>query len=160
MPPFIEFMIPFSEAMVKLQLKGDEIFFPNLQDSIPIFIDNIFQFNKLFAMIFMLIVIIIPVFFLEELFLWLKLIMKKYAIVDLIYKIIVGIIFIRLMIQLLMLMEIKWSNVLLFICSLFLMMISLFESTPLNKQLIRNNKIILNLNERIINNELNMTKQS
>jgi hypothetical protein len=158
-PPLVEFIVPFSEAMQRLQLKLNGIFLSNSEDFIKSFINNIFQFNKLFAMIFIVIVFFI-IFYSEELFLWFKLIMKKYAIVDLIYKIIVGIITIGLLIELLMLMEIKWSNVILFIFSLFLMMISLFESTPLNKQLIRNNKIILILNEKIIINESNMTKHS
>lgn len=118
-PPYIEFILPFSEAMVRLQLKIPEIFLPNFEDFIKIFINNIFQFNKFFAMIFVVIVIFI-VFYLEELFLWFKLMMEKYEIVDLIYRIIVGIITIGLLIELFMLMEIKWSNVLLFIFSLIL----------------------------------------
>ena len=160
-PPLIEFIFPFSEAIVKLQLKIEGIFFSlKFENFLSDFIENIFQFNYLFAMILAMIVIVIPILYPEELFIWFKLIMKKYAVVDLIYKVIVGIISIGLLIELLMFMEIIWSNVILFIFSILLMEISQFGSKPLNKQLIRNNKIILNLNERIINNESNVTKHS
>ena len=152
-PPLIEFIFPFSEAIIKLQLKIEGIFFSiNFENFLSDFFENIFQFNYLFAMILVMIVIVIPIFYLEELFLWFKLIMKKYAVVDLIYKIIVGIITIGLLIELLMLVEIIWSNVILFISSIFLMMTSQFGLKSFNKQLIRSYKIILNLNERIINN--------
>ena len=134
-PPLIEFIFPFSEAIVKLQLKIEGIFFSiKFENFLSNSIENIFQFNYFFAVVLAMIVIVIPVFYSEELFIWFKLIMKKYAVVDLIYKIIVGIITIGLLIELLMLMEIIWSNVILFIFSILLMEISQFGSKPLNKR--------------------------
>jgi len=157
-PPLIGFIFPFSEAITKLQLKISNTSYI-FKDYLTNFFDILIQFNTTFAIFFIAIIFFIPIFYSEVLFLWFKLIMKKYAVIDLIYKIIVGIIIIGFLIELLMLMEIIWSNVLLFIFSILLMMISQFESERLNKQLIKNYKIILNLNERIINNESNMTRR-
>ena len=156
-PPLIGFIFPFSEAITKLQLKISNTSFI-FEDYLINFFDIMIQFNTTFAIIFIAIIFFIPIFYSEVLFLWFKLIMKKYAVIDLIYKIIVGIIIIGFLIELLMLMEIIWSNVLLFIFSILLMMISQFESERLNKQLFRNYKIILNLNERIIYDETTMVR--
>jgi hypothetical protein len=79
-----------------------------------------------------------------------KLIIKKYVIVDTIYRIIVGIIIIGFVIEILLCMEIKLINVFILFFSILCMTISKVESKPLNEQLNRNYKIILNLNERII----------
>ncbi len=152
-PPLIEFMHLFSEAIVKIQFKNNEIYFQIIENQISDFFTNLFQINELFAKVFgvfSIFVIFILIFHWEELFLWFKLLMKKYVIVDLIYKIIVGIIVIGFVIEILLCMEIKWSNVLIFIFSILCMTMSKVGSEPLNKQLNRNYKIILDLNERII----------
>jgi hypothetical protein len=152
-PPLIEFTRLFSEAIVKIQFKNNEIYFQIIENQISDSFTNLFQINELFAMVFGVIsifVIFILIFYGEELFLCFKLLMKKYVNVDLIYRIIVGIIVIGFVIEILLYMEIKWSNVLILIFSILCMTMSKVGSKPLNEQLSRNYKIILNLNERII----------
>ncbi len=152
-PPLIEFTRLFSEAIVEIQLKNNEIYFQTIENRFSDFFTNLFQINEIFAMIFSVIsifVIFILIFYGEELFLYFKLIMKKYVIVDTIYRIIVGIIIIGFVIEILLCMEIKLINVFILFFSILCMTISKVESKPLNEQLNRNYKIILNLNERII----------
>jgi hypothetical protein len=152
-PPLIEFTRLFSEAIVKIRFKNNEIYFQIIENQISDFFTNLFQINEFFAMVFgflSIIVIVILIVYWEELFLMFKLLVKKYVIVDLIYRIIVGIIVIGFVIEILLYMEIKWSNVFIFIFSILSMTISKVGSKTLNEQLNRNYKIILNLNERII----------
>lgn len=160
-PPLIEFTRLFSEAIVKIQFKNNEIYFQIIENQISDSFTNLFQINELFAMVFGVIsifVIFILIFYGEELFLCFKLLMKKYVNVDLIYRIIVGLIYriivgiivIGFVIEILLYMEIKWSNVLILIFSILCMTMSKVGSKPLSEQLSRNYKIILNLNERII----------
>lgn len=151
-PPLIEFTRLFSEAIVKIQLKNNEIYFQIIENQISDSFTNLFQINELFAMVFgvlSIFVIFILIVYWEELFLLFKLLMKKYVIVDLIYRIIVGIIVIGFVIEILLYMEIKWSNVLIFILSILCMTMSKVGSESLDKQLNRNYKIILDLNEKI-----------
>ncbi|KAF5423268.1 MAG: hypothetical protein C5S41_07675 [Candidatus Methanomarinus sp.] len=152
-PPLIEFTRLFSEAIVKIRFKNNEIYFQIIENQISDFFTNLFQINEFFAMVFgflSIIVIVILIVYWEELFLMFKLLVKKYVIVDLIYRIIVGIIVIGFVIEILLYMEIKWSNVFIFIFSILCMTISKVGSKTLNEQLNKNYKIILNLNERII----------
>jgi len=156
------FIFPLSEALTKLESKIYNPSFINFENHFNNFLNILIQFNSPFATIIIVIIVIILIFYSDVLFFWFKLIMKKYAVIELIFWIIVGIIIIGYLIgswiELSMLIEIIWSNVLLFIFAIFLMILSKFESERLNKQLIRNYKIIRNLNERIINDETTMTK--
>lgn len=64
-PPLIGFFFPFSEAMIKLQLKISSTSFINFENYLVNFFDIIFQFNRLFAMIFIVIIVFIPIFYSE-----------------------------------------------------------------------------------------------
>jgi len=155
-------IFPLSEALTKLESKIYNPLFINFENHFNNFLNILIQFNSPFATIIIVIIIFILIFYSDVLFFWFKLVMKKYAVIELIFWIIVGIIIIGYLIggliELSMLKEIIWSNVLLFIFGIFLMILSKFESERLNKQLIRNYKIIRNLNERIINDETTMTR--
>ncbi len=149
-PPLIETLLLLFESVEKLQLEIIDGYLANFENLFSCFLECLFQIHKLFAMTFIIVMILVPMFFREELFLWFRLLMKKYVIINLIYRAILGIVFVGFMIKAILSMEIASTNIILLSCSILCMIIGSIESKYLNKQLSRNYKIILNLNEKII----------
>lgn len=149
-PPLIETLLSLFESVEKLQLEIMDVYLTNFGNLFSNFLERLFQIHKLFAMTFIIVMIIIPMFFREELFLWFRLLMKKYVIINSIYRAILGIVFVGFMIKAIQSMEIASTNIILLLCSILCMIIGSIGLKHLNKQLSRNYKIILNLNEKII----------
>lgn len=149
-PPLIETLLSLFESVEKLQLEIMDVYLTNFENLFSNFLERLFQIHKLFAMTFIIVMIIIPMFFREELFLWFRLLMKKYVIINLIYRTILGIVFVGFMIKAIPSMEITSTNIILLLFSILCIIIGSIGSKHLNKQLSRNYKIILNLNEKII----------
>jgi len=156
-PPLIETLLLLFESVEKLQLEIIDGYLANFENLFSSFLESLFQIHKLFAMTFIIVMILVPMFFHEELFLWFRLLMKKYVIINLIYPVILGIVFIGFMIKAIRSMEIASTNIILLACSILCMIIGSIELKYLNKQLSRNYKIILNLNEKIIFEKDNQT---
>lgn len=156
-PPWIETLLLLFESVEKLQLEIIDGYLANFENLLSTFLEGLFQIHKLFTMTFIIVMILVPMFFREELFLWFRLLMKKYVIINLIYQAILGIVFVGFMIKAILSMEIASTNIILLLCSILCMIIGSIESKHLNKQLSRNYKIILNLNEKIIFEKDNQT---